>query len=250
MLSIREAVYRFKGDVTGTPPGVGPINLNLESGDFLIINGSNGSGKSTLLKLIDGSLALQSGEINFEGNDAGQPRERKRITARVFQDPALGTVSEFSVLENFRMASLRGESFSLLRRLGSKFRQDVKSYLAQTGRGFEDLLDRNVSDLSGGQRQVLTVLMNLYNRPSLLLLDEPTAALDSGMSEILLQILIRANMDQKITMMMISHDLSASIKTGNRLIIMRDGLIEEEISGEAKLQLSPERLYMKLNPYS
>jgi putative ABC transport system ATP-binding protein len=128
------------------------------------------------------------------------------------------------------------------------FRLDVQSYLKLAGRGFDELLDRNVSELSGGQRQVLTVLMNLYKRPGLLLLDEPTAALDASMSKKLLEILEHINKEQKITMVMISHDLRAATTSGNRLIIMKDGLITDEISEERKKKLSAESLYGILHP--
>jgi putative ABC transport system ATP-binding protein len=250
MLELKDAVHRYRSRNLDGGPGVGPISMNIAEGDFMIITGANGSGKSTLLKLIDGSLPLQSGEIFIRGCRSHEMKQReiRKEIARVFQDPALGTVSDFSVLENFRMASLRGRGFNLWGFADKNFRLDVQSYLKLAGRGFDELLDRNVSELSGGQRQVLTVLMNLYQRPSLLLLDEPTAALDASMSKKLLEILEQINRELKITMVMISHDLRAATTSGNRLIIMKEGLITDEISGERKKKLSAESLYGILHP--
>jgi len=159
-----------------------------------------------------------------------------------------GTVGDFSVLENFRMAWLRGSRFSIVCSSGRKFREQLRQYLSSKGRGFEELLDREIASLSGGQRQVLTVLMNLFNEPSVLLLDEPTAALDAAMSEILLELLQLANQEKGITMVMITHDLHAAIHSGNRLLIMKDGLLEKELTGKEKEELSAESLFGKLNP--
>jgi putative ABC transport system ATP-binding protein len=250
ILSAHAAKYHYRKNSSGYSSGVGPLSFEIQTGDFIIITGGNGSGKSTLLKILDGSLDVQSGDIYLKGlsTSISPIRKRKKLIARVFQDPSTGTVSDLSILENFRLASLRGGNFSLLKLSGKKFRKSVIAYLQQLDRGFEDLIDQHAAELSGGQRQVLTVLMSLYCKPEVLLLDEPTAALDAAMAEILLEILTKANKEHQVTVLMISHDLRTAVETGNRLLIMKEGMLMREINGAEKQALSAEALFNILYP--
>jgi putative ABC transport system ATP-binding protein len=249
MIEIRELIFRYKNSGRESSSGVGPINLKIGQGDFIMLTGSNGSGKSTLMKILDGTIEAQSGEIVIEGASLKElsNKRKKALIARVFQDPAKGTVDDFSILENFRIASLRGSRFSPVHIHGKTFREFIRDHVKIANRGFEEMLDRKVSELSGGQRQILSVLMNLLHPPALLLLDEPTAALDAGVTQVLIDILIKVNSEKKTSMIMVSHDLNQAIRTGSRLITMREGMLREEFSGTEKQQLRPEVLFSLLN---
>lgn len=228
------------------------VSLILRDGDFVTVLGSNGAGKSTLFNVIAGSLALTSGHIFLGDRDVTKLDEAQRthFLARVFQDPKLGTAPRMTVAENLLLAERRG----LRRRLKNRGLTDVKkaSFVAVTktmGNGLSDRLDMDAGDLSGGQRQALSFLMATQLRPEVLLLDEHTAALDPKTSAQLMRVTNERIHEEKLTALMITHHLEDALDYGNRLIIMSEGKISLDVSGEEKEKLTVTDLLNYFNRY-
>lgn len=228
------------------------VSLTLHDGDFVTVLGSNGAGKSTLFNVIAGSLPLTSGHIFLGGRDVTKLDEAQRthFLARVFQDPKLGTAPRMTVAENLLLAERRG----LRRRLKNRGLTDEKkaSFVAVTktmGNGLSDRLDMDAGDLSGGQRQALSFLMATQLRPEVLLLDEHTAALDPKTSAQLMQVTNERIHEENLTALMITHHLEDALDYGNRLIIMSDGKISLDVSGDAKEKMTVTDLLDYFNRY-
>lgn len=228
------------------------VSLILRDGDFVTVLGSNGAGKSTLFNVIAGSLALTSGHIFLGDRDVTKLDEAQRthFLARVFQDPKLGTAPRMTVAENLLLAERRG----LRRRLKNRGLTDEKkaSFVAVTktmGNGLSDRLDMDAGDLSGGQRQALSFLMATQLRPEVLLLDEHTAALDPKTSTQLMRVTNERIHEEKLTALMITHHLEDALDYGNRLIIMSEGKISLDASGEEKEKLTVTDLLNYFNRY-
>lgn len=228
------------------------VSLILRDGDFVTVLGSNGAGKSTLFNVIAGSLALTSGHIFLGDRDVTKLDEAQRthFLARVFQDPKLGTAPRMTVAENLLLAERRG----LRRRLKNRGLTDKKkaSFVAVTktmGNGLSDRLDMDAGDLSGGQRQALSFLMATQLRPEVLLLDEHTAALDPKTSAQLMRVTNERIHEEKLTALMITHHLEDALDYGNRLIIMSEGKISLDVSGEEKEKLTVTDLLNYFNRY-
>lgn len=220
------------------------LSLVVEKGDFITVIGSNGAGKSTLFKLITNSLSIDEGMIFFgEDNTTNNKEfETARRVSSVVQDPKIGTVGGMTVFENLSMAEMKGAKASLnlcLRKNRHDFYQEL---LSQFHLGLEDKLDVKTELLSGGQRQVLSLLMATLNIPELLLLDEHTAALDPKTSEKVMAITEEIVSGHQLTCMMITHKLEDAIRFGNRLIMIHDGQIMMDIKGEEKRLLTVEKL--------
>ncbi|MDO4912762.1 MAG: ATP-binding cassette domain-containing protein [Lactobacillus sp.] len=221
------------------------INLKINQGDFITIVGTNGAGKSTLFNVIAGNLLIDAGQILHNGEDISKTGEEKRTTflARVFQDPKLGTAPRMSVAENMLLATKRGE------KRGLKFRK-LKSNMARftqlaasMNNGLENRMETATGSLSGGQRQALSFLMATLKRPDILLLDEHTAALDPHTSLSLLKATNERITQDHLTALMITHQLEDAIKYGNRLIVLKDGQIKADFTGEEKASLTVNDLY-------
>ena len=211
------------------------INLKLEDGDFVTLLGTNGAGKSTLLNIINGSITPTSGKIILKNRDLTNLSEVKRAKyiAQVFQDPKMGTAPRMTVAENLLLATKRGQRRGLHLRKLDKHMDEFKQKTSQLPNGF-------VGNLSGGQRQTLSFLMATINRPDLLLLDEHTAALDPNTSRELLELTNKVVHEEKLTCIMITHQLRDAIKYGNRTIILNSGQIVLDVKGEEKKKLTEE----------
>jgi putative ABC transport system ATP-binding protein len=220
------------------------ISLTLEAGAFVVVLGSNGSGKSTLLNAIAGSLRAESGEIRVDGTEVSDwpVHRRARLIARVFQDPFAGTASDMTVLENLAIASTRGLNRGLGRPLAPSRREEMGQAVHRLGLGLEDRLDTPVGMLSGGQRQALTLLMAMLVRPSLLLLDEHTAALDPRSAELLLRLTQNFVAGGRLTTMMVTHSLPQAVRLGSRILIMHRGEVAYDLSGAQKRRARVEDL--------
>lgn len=220
------------------------INLKLQDGDFVALLGTNGAGKSTLLNVINGSLKPSSGQILLDGTDITNLSEVKRAKdiAQVFQDPKLGTAPRMTVAENLLLATKRGLRRGLKMRGLEKHLAEFKEKTAQLPNGLSKHLQTFVGNLSGGQRQTLSFLMATIRRPKLLLLDEHTAALDPKTSQNLLALTNDVVSREKITCIMITHQLSDALKYGNRMIILNSGKIVLDAYGEEKKQLTEEKI--------
>lgn len=215
------------------------LNLSISEGDFITVIGSNGAGKSTLFKLIANELTLDSGQVSIGGQDTSHnlPHQTAKRIASVVQDPKLGTVGGMTVYENLAMAEMKGKSVKLEYCVKQAKKDHYRALLSQFDLGLEDKLDIQTKLLSGGQRQVLSILMATMNTPSLMLLDEHTAALDPKTSEKVMAITEDVVVKHNITCMMITHKLEDALRYGNRLIMIHEGEILMDISGEQKAAL-------------
>lgn len=216
------------------------INLTLNDGDFVTLLGTNGAGKSTLLNIINGSLTPTTGQIILDGQNITHLSEVKRAKyiAQVFQDPKMGTAPRMTVAENLLLATKRGQHRGLhLRGLDKKLPMFSRE-TAQLPNGLNERLNTFVGNLSGGQRQTLSFLMATINQPKLLLLDEHTAALDPNTSHELLELTAKVVREQKLTCIMITHQLKDALKYGNRTIILNSGKIVFDVQGKDRQNLT------------
>ncbi len=220
------------------------INLTLEVGSFNVMVGSNGSGKSTLLNLIAGSFLPDSGSISINGKQIQSLPSYKRSAsiARIFQDPTAGTAPDLSLIDNFRLASLRTQNKGLRIGVDSAFRKVVSAHVSILAMGLENRLDQPMGSFSGGQRQALSLLMATFDTLDVLLLDEPTAALDPRSAARILELTQRILLEKKITAIMVTHELRQCIQVGSRIIQLSEGQVIRDVSGDAKKQLRIEDL--------
>ena len=224
---------------------VNGVDLHIADGEFLVIVGSNGSGKSTLLNLIAGSVLPTSGTVNIDGQDVTKlaDYDRSQWIARVFQNPLSGTASELSILDNFRLAAIRTQTKGLTIGITDAFKQKVRDRIAMLGMGLEDKLEQSMGTLSGGQRQALTLLMSVMDSCKVLLLDEPTAALDPRSAEIVMRTADKLTNDFKLTTILITHNLKDAFGYGNRIIQMAEGVIIKDVNAGDKEKLKQADLF-------
>ena len=216
------------------------VSLDIFEHDFITILGGNGAGKSTLFNVIAGTLPLTSGSIYILGENVTSysPEKRAKYLSRVFQDPKMGTAPRMTVAENLLIAKFRGEKRRLVPRRLSHYRREFQETIDKIGNGLEKHLDTPIEFLSGGQRQALSLLMATLKRPELLLLDEHTAALDPKTSVALMSLTDEfVNRDQ-LTALMITHHMEDALKYGNRLIVMKDGQIIQDLHQEEKAKMT------------
>lgn len=215
------------------------LSLHLAPGDFVTVIGGNGAGKSTLLNSVAGVYPVDTGKIFINNVDVTNLAEHRRAKyiGRVFQDPMLGTAAGMMIEENLALASRRGKSFGLGFMLDGQQTEYFKKILAELDLGLEDRLTAKVGLLSGGQRQALTLLMATMKRPELLLLDEHTAALDPKTAEKVLSLTDKIVKRDNLTTLMITHNMRDALRFGNRLIMMNNGRVVVDVSGEEKSKL-------------
>jgi len=223
------------------------LSLNVNEGDFITIIGSNGAGKSTMLNAIAGVFPIDEGKIFIDGQDVTNLPEYRRAAyiGRVFQDPMLGTSPSMTIEENLSLAYSRANNISLRWGLNPAKRKIFKEYLSEIPLGLENRLTTKVKLLSGGQRQALTLIMATMKKPKLLLLDEHTAALDPKTAVLVNQLTESIIYKNRITTMMVTHNLEHAIKMGNRLIMMHKGKIVLDIKGEEKRTMTIQKLLSK-----
>lgn len=220
------------------------VNLTLNEDDFVTVIGGNGAGKSTTLNAIAGVWPIDSGKIYIGGDDVTKLSEHKRAKylGRVFQDPMTGTATTMSIEENMAIAARRGEKRGLSWGITHQERDTYREMLKALDLGLEDRLTSKVGLLSGGQRQAITLLMASIKKPKLLLLDEHTAALDPKTAAKVLEISDKIIAENHLTAMMVTHNMKDAIVHGNRLIMMHEGKVILNISGEEKKKLTVEDL--------
>ena len=247
MLKINEVYKTFNRGTINEKHALNGVNLELNEGDFVTIIGGNGAGKSTLLNSICGVFPVDSGSIIIDGIDVTRLPEHKRAKylGRVFQDPMMGTAADMWIEENMSLAYRRGQRRGLKWAITSKERKIYKEMLSQLGLGLENRLSSKVGLLSGGQRQALTLLMAVMQKPKLLLLDEHTAALDPKTAETVLNLSDKFIAEDNLTTLMITHNMKDAIAHGNRLIMMHEGRVIYNVSGEEKKKLTVDDLLMK-----
>ncbi|TZF84683.1 ATP-binding cassette domain-containing protein [Pedobacter sp. BS3] len=245
MISFRQVEKIFNKGKPNEVVALKPLDLTVADGDFLVVVGSNGSGKSTLLNLVSGSILATKGTIYMDDvNVTRMPDyKRSRWVARVFQNPLLGTAPDLSILDNFRLAALRTTSKKLVIGSSEKFRQQVRDKIATLGMGLENKTGQLMGTLSGGQRQALTLLMSVMDDLKILLLDEPTAALDPRSAAVVMQTADKLIREYQLTALLVTHNLKEAFQYGNRIIHMHDGSVIRDVPSAEKQQLRDTDLY-------
>lgn len=249
MLDIKNITKVFNPGTTDAKKALDSLSFHANEGDFVTIIGANGAGKSTLFGAIAGSFITDSGSITLDGRDMTlmQEHKRSRIIGRLFQDPMRGTAPGMTVEENLALAAGRGSWLSHVKAADKKL---FRERIALLGMGLEDRMDQPVGLLSGGQRQALTLMMATLNPPKLLLLDEHTAALDPATAEKVLEITKNIVAENKLTCMMITHNMQSALELGNRTIMMNAGRIVFDTSGKEREALTVQDLLDKFKEVS
>ncbi len=247
MLKINSVEKTFNPGTINEKKALDKVSLHLNPGDFVTIIGGNGAGKSTLMNAITGVWPVDNGSIILDGvNVTGLPEyKRAKFIGRVFQDPMMGTAPDMQIIENLALAYRRGKKRTLKWGITKKEKEMFHEKLKILGLGLEDRMTSKVGLLSGGQRQALTLLMASLQTPKLLLLDEHTAALDPTTAAKVLQISEEIIERDKLTAMMITHNMNDAIVHGNRLIMMNNGQIIYDVQVEEKKKLTKADLMAK-----
>ena len=244
MLKIENVVKTFNAGTVNEKIALNGLNLHLKEGEFVTVIGGNGAGKSTMLNAVAGVWPVDSGKITIGGVDVTHLPEYKRAKyiGRVFQDPMMGTAATMQIEENLALAARRGKPRTLKIGITKAERDEYREQLKILDLGLEDRMTAKVGLLSGGQRQALTLLMATLQKPQLLLLDEHTAALDPKTASKVLEATQKIVEKSQLTTMMITHNMRDAIAYGNRLIMMYNGHIVVDVSGEQKKNLTVEQL--------
>ena len=244
MLDIQHISKTFNPGTVNEKRAITDLSLHLETGEFVTVIGSNGAGKSTLFNAIGGSFYVDAGSIALGGTDLTFLPEykRSRKIGRLFQDPLRGTAPHMTIEENLALAYLRSAHGNPFKRLSQKDRDVFREQLRQLDMGLEERMRQPVGLLSGGQRQALTLLMATIARPKLLLLDEHTAALDPAAAEKILAMTTRIAAEQKLTCLMVTHNMRAALALGNRTLMMNGGQIILDVSGEERTHMDVDDL--------
>jgi len=245
MIRLEEVYKTYNKGRVNEVKALNGVNLTIDSAEFLVIVGSNGSGKSTLLNLVAGNVLPSTGNIYIDGENVSRLPDycRSAWIARVFQNPLSGTAPELSVIDNFRLAALRTKSKGLSIGINEAFKKEVKDRIATLGLGLENKIEQPMGTLSGGQRQALTLLMSVMDTCKILLLDEPTAALDPRSAEIVMRTADELIKTFKLTAILITHHLKDAFDYGNRIIQMVEGQILRDLRHEQKLILKKNELF-------
>ena len=244
MLKVTNLQKTFNPGTINAKTALNGFDLHIAEGDFVTVIGGNGAGKSTLLNAIAGVWKPDYGTIEIDGVDVTNMPEHKRaeFLGRVFQDPMKGTAPDMEIAENLSIAARRGTKRRLVWGCTRKDRENYRSLLAQLGLGLEDRLSSKVGLLSGGQRQAVTLLMATIRKPKILLLDEHTAALDPKTADKVLKITEKLVTEHKLTTLMITHNMHDAIAYGNRLIMMHEGMVVVDVSGQEKKRMTINQL--------
>ena len=244
MLKITNLQKTFNPGTVNAKAALTGLNLTIAEGQFVTVIGGNGAGKSTMLNAIAGVWKPDYGTIEIDGVDVTAMPEHKRayLLGRVFQDPMKGTAPDMEIAENLAIAARRGTKRRLVWGVRKAERQKYRELLAELDLGLEDRLSGKVGLLSGGQRQALTLLMATLKRPKLLLLDEHTAALDPKTAAKVLALTDKLVTENHLTTLMITHNMHDAIAHGDRLIMMHEGRIVVDVSGEEKKKLTVKQL--------
>ena len=244
MLKLTNLQKTFNPGTINAKTALDGLDLHIREGDFVTVIGGNGAGKSTLMNAICGVWKPDFGTVVIDGQDVTNMPEHKRAKylGRVFQDPMKGTSPDMEIAENLAIAARRGTKRRFVWGVRKAEREQYKKLLASLELGLEDRLSAKVGLLSGGQRQAVTLLMATLQRPKLLLLDEHTAALDPKTAAKVLELTDRIVTENKLTTLMITHNMQDAIAHGNRLIMMHEGHVVVDVEGEDKKKLTVEDL--------
>jgi len=247
MLHLNHISKTFNKGTINEKQALRDLQLHLKPGDFVTVIGGNGAGKSTMLNAVAGVWPVDEGRILLDGHDITALPEHKRahLIGRVFQDPMMGTAPNMQLEENLALALRRGQPRGLRWGVTKAEREEYRERLKTLGLGLEDRMTVKVGLLSGGQRQALTLLMASLKKPQLLLLDEHTAALDPGTADKVLDLTRKIVEEDKITCMMVTHNMKQALDLGNRTFMMSDGNIVLDIAGEERKGLTVDDLLQR-----
>ena len=247
MLEIQNVSKTFNAGTVNQKMALNGLNLKLNEGDFVTVIGGNGAGKSTMLNAVAGVWPVDEGKILIDGVDVTRLSEHQRAAyiGRVFQDPMTGTAATMQIEENLALAARRGKRRTLRIGITKAEREQYRELLKTLDLGLEDRLTARVGLLSGGQRQALTLLMATMNKPKLLLLDEHTAALDPATAEKVLEITRQTVSENRITTLMVTHNMHQALELGNRTLMMDRGHIILDVAGAERAGMTVEDLLAK-----
>ena len=245
MIELKNVHKTFNRGKANQVDAINGVDLHVDEKEFLVIVGSNGSGKTTLLNLIAGSVLPSSGSIYIDDNNVTSLADynRSKWIARVFQNPLSGTAPDLSILDNFRLAAIRTKTKGLSIGMDEQFKKQVKEKIATLGMGLESKIEQPMGTLSGGQRQALTLLMSVMDNCKLLLLDEPTAALDPRSAEVVMKTADKLVKDFGLTAILITHNLKDAFNYGNRIIQMAEGKVIKDMTSAQKSVLKQNDLF-------
>ncbi|HEY9003182.1 MAG TPA: ATP-binding cassette domain-containing protein [Mucilaginibacter sp.] len=245
MIDLKNIHKTFNKGKANQVDAIRGVDLSISEKEFLVIVGSNGSGKTTLLNLIAGAILPSSGTVHIDGNDVTKLPDYKRSEwiARVFQNPLSGTAPDLSILDNFRLAAIRTKSKGLSIGINEPFKKSVKEKIAMLGMGLENKIEQPMGTLSGGQRQALTLLMSVMDTCKVLLLDEPTAALDPRSADIVMRTADKLTAEFGLTTILITHNLKEAFTYGNRIIQMAEGKIIKDLNKQEKAGLKQNDIF-------
>lgn len=249
MLKIQNLTKIFDKNGVNEKIALKDFNLNLQNGDFLTVIGDNGAGKSTLMNCIAGVYKTDGGAIFLDDNDiSGLPEhKRAKFIGRVFQDPMKGTAFDMTIEENLAIAENKKNFCGLQWGITAKKRVEYASKLKALDMGLENMMTKKVRLLSGGQRQALTLFMAIMAKPKLLLLDEHTAALDPQAAQKILKLTAKLAAQKDFCTIMITHNMKDALVYGNRTILMRQGQLVMDVSGEERAKMTVDELIAKFN---
>jgi putative tryptophan/tyrosine transport system ATP-binding protein len=241
VIELKHISKKFNRGQVNEVTALSDVSLTFQKGEFSVIVGSNGSGKTTLLNIISGAEIPSNGSVLISQTDVTKLAEYKRSKwiARVFQNPLSGSAPDLSILDNFRLAALRTMRKKLIIGINSAFKKQVQEKIATLGMGLENKVEQAMGTLSGGQRQALTLLMGTMDNADVLLLDEPTAALDPRSAQVVMQTAGTLIKQYQLTAILITHNLKDATQYGSRLIQIQEGKVIKDIdrAEKGKLQL-------------
>ncbi len=245
MIDIKNVHKSFNTGKANQVNAVNGVDLHIDTGEFVVIVGANGSGKTTLLDMVAGSIFPNKGSIFIGGKNVTKLADykRSRWIARVFQNPMSGTASGLNILDNFRLAAIRTRPKGLTIGINEIFRNQVKERISTLGMGLENKIEQPMGTLSGGQRQALTLLMSVMDSCQILLLDEPTAALDPKSAQIVMKTAAELIGHYRLTAILITHNLKDAFNYGNRLILMGEGQVQKNLDARQKAALKQNDLF-------
>lgn len=245
MIELKNIHKVFNSGQPNQVNAVNGVNLHIKSEEFLVIVGANGSGKTTLLDMIAGSVFPTSGTISIDDKDVTKLHDyqRSKWITRVFQNPMRGTASDLSIVDNFRLAAIRTKPKGLSIGINDTFKNQLKEKISTLGLGLENKIEQQMGTLSGGQRQALTLLMSVMDSCKVLLLDEPTAALDPRSAEVVMRTADELIRDYRLTSILITHNLKDAYRYGSRVILMGEGQVVKDLDTEKKQALKQNDLF-------
>ncbi|RFZ84854.1 ATP-binding cassette domain-containing protein [Mucilaginibacter terrenus] len=245
MIGFKDISKTFNTGKANQVNALADIDLTINKGEFVIVVGANGSGKTTLLNLVAGTILADKGTITVDGTDATKlpDYKRSRWIARIFQNPLLGTAADLSIMDNFRLAALRTQAKGLTIGKTASFKKQVQEKVAALGMGLESKLEQPIGTLSGGQRQALTLLMSVMDECKILLLDEPTAALDPRSAKTVMSMADNLIKQYGLTAILVTHNLKDAGQYGSRIIHMEEGHVIRDVSAGEKLKLKQTELF-------